>query len=102
MDFPSHSSCKRKFYIPGKNLNNRLHSVFSITNPLSSIFRSCAYKYISSIHINHTFSKETTNGLDVKSIAGHGELLWSFLLGPTQLLFSIAKRHFKIIMKSCY
>lgn len=38
------------------------------------------------IYSHHTFSQETAVGLDVKSSAGHGELLWSFLLVPTQVI----------------
>lgn len=75
------------------NTNKKLHVVSNITNPLSSIYCSCKYKCISFIHIIHTFTQETTTGLDVKSVAGHEELLRSFLLGSTQLLFSVAKKY---------
>lgn len=49
MNFPSHGSCKRIFYNPGKIgwlKPKQANLVFSITNLLPSIFCSCEYEYV--------------------------------------------------------
>lgn len=86
MDFTSHSSCKIKFYIPGKN-------GWWKSKQWDPIFFCILFVWVQVciIHLTRTISQETTNGFDAESIAARGELLWSFLFGSTQLLFFIAK-----------